>query len=550
MKKVALLYLTTTFLLLVGWGFEWSNGLNTADYPRRQQFPNPFEDVYLSEDGLESVHVGLAEGLSLERVWAWLAKPPTTTTKADKPPTQLPLAASYYDFIPMQVGSIPLAAGQSLSWQSTCFKQLSASMSSNGTTVTVTVAASGKADATCEELYMFADRESAHFKVVDLPGSHRMQFELRDYELQDLSRNGLGTYLWPLGVEGTAESLRKTLSLFSGPDMVANNVQFFAEKEFWSLQERPYNYVNLSVSDFQSGDMLAIIRLDGLDPMIAWGTGGTTGHTAIYVDFPDGPHICESTDTPSNTHPYWPPPYGIIRTPLYQWMQQALAADYHVALIPLKPELRARLDVNGMVQFFQKVQGMPYGWHNFIFTFIDTEWNNLPRPITPDLFEVVCGVAERFIPFTAKGSVYNFLIQGLNHRLSANCTTLQCVYDIIDPQNMSLSAATAIPEQDAWRYEGNYSMVCDVFVFEMLQHGGVIDKNIQATEQTPKDVYQMNLWDVEYTRPLACKEADPQLPYCQLMGKYVLTLPGWNQRDIYDNMNEHCGCIPDRKSVV
>ena len=87
-------------------------------------------------------------------------------------------------------------------------------------------------------------------------------------------------------------------------------------------------------------------------------------------------------------------------------------------------------------------------------------------------------------------------------------------------------------------------MVCDVFVLSMLKAGGIIDKNIQATEQTPKDLYQMNLWDVEWARPAVCKEADPDLPFCQLMGKYTLTMPGFNERALYDNMNEHCGCIP------
>jgi hypothetical protein len=300
----------------------------------------------------------------------------------------------------------------------------------------------------------------------------------------------------------------------------------------------------LSAAEFHSGDMLVILRLDGVDPLIAWGTGGTTGHTAIFVDFPEGPYICESTDAPNPNKPYWPPPYGIIRTPFDQWMTQAMAADYNVNLIPLKPELRAQLDVSAMIQFFEEVQGMPYGWHNFIFTFIDSEWNNLPRPITPALFEVVMGVAERMIPITKKGSVYNMLIQGLNHRLNSNCTTLQCIYDIIDPMNKTLTAVTAIPEQDSWRYEGNLSMVCDVFVFSMLKAGGIIDKNIQATEQTPKDVYQMNIWDVEWERPALCKEADPSLPFCQLMGNYSLIIPGFNQYALYDNMNEHCACIP------
>lgn len=218
-------------------------------------------------------------------------------------------------------------------------------------------------------------------------------------------------------------------------------------------------------------------------------------------------------------------------------MQQALAAEYNVILVPLRQDLHDRLNVTAMIEFFETVYLMPYGWPNFVFSFMDTAWDNLPRPITPDLVEVAMGFAERIIPFDFKGSIYNFLIQGLNHRLDSNCTTLQCIYEIIDPMKMSLSQVVAIPEQDSWRYEGNLSMVCDVFVFQMLKHGGVIDKNIQATEQTPKDVYQMHLWEVPSSLPEVCTAADPSLPFCQIMGTYILPLFGWNQREIYDTMN-------------
>jgi hypothetical protein len=51
--------------------------------------------------------------------------------------------------------------------------------------------------------------------------------------------------------------------------------------------------------------------------------------------------------------------------------------------------------------------------------------------------------------------------------LNSTCQTMNCIYNLIDPMNMTLTQVAAIPEQDAWRYEGNYSMVCDVFVCEV-----------------------------------------------------------------------------------
>ena len=225
-------------------------------------------------------------------------------------------------------------------------------------------------------------------------------------------------------------------------------------------------------------------------------------------------------------------------------MKQALAAPYHVNLISLAPEYQSKFSNQAAVNFVNTVLGMPYGWHNFIFTFLDVVDGNLPRPITPDLFEVVFGLAERSIPFDSKGSVYNMLIQGLNQRLATACTTLQCIYETIDPKKMSLLQASSIPEQDSWRYEGNRSLVCDVFVTEVLQAGGALPFSFQATEQTPKDLYQMQIWDVGFDRlPRPCLESNPELPFCQIMGDYVFTLPGLSSIPIYPSMNNICPAL-------
>lgn len=124
---------------------------------------------------------------------------------------------------------------------------------------------------------------------------------------------------------------------------------------------------------------------------------------------------------------------------------------------------------------------------------------------------------------------------------------MQCIYDLIDPMGMSLSQAVAIPENEAWRYNGNYSMVCDVFVCEMWRNAGIfgdLANEFQCTEQTPKDTYQWAIFDGEYKRPQQCIDADMDLPYCQLMGKYQLVLPGYNSISMYPNVNNKCPSLP------
>lgn len=84
--------------------------------------------------------------------------------------------------------------------------------------------------------------------------------------------------------------------------------------------------------------------------------------------FEDGLYVCESTDTEGLPQlVYWPPPYGVIRTPYEQWIQQAVEANYHVALLPLAKEFSDRFDESAARAFFDSVEGSPYGWHNFMF---------------------------------------------------------------------------------------------------------------------------------------------------------------------------------------
>ena len=56
------------------------------------------------------------------------------------------------------------------------------------------------------------------------------------------------------------------------------------------------NITNTGVDEslIQGGDFLGIIRLDGLDPTLAWGMGSVTGHTTIAHRINGTLHVCES----------------------------------------------------------------------------------------------------------------------------------------------------------------------------------------------------------------------------------------------------------------
>jgi len=72
--------------------------------------------------------------------------------------------------------------------------------------------------------------------------------------------------------------------------------------------------------------------------------------------------VCGFEMTVTFKHADWPPPYGVIRTPYDQWYQQAIKADYHVALLPLATQLADKFDEAAFWKFFNSVQGLPYGY--------------------------------------------------------------------------------------------------------------------------------------------------------------------------------------------
>ena len=73
----------------------------------------------------------------------------------------------------------------------------------------------------------------------------------------------------------------------------------------------------------------------------------------------------------------------------------------------------------------------------------------------------------------------------------------------------------AMVEIDGWEYNDGVSYVCSAYVAAMYKAAGLFgDLEINAVEFTPKDVYILNFFDLNYQRPQACIDADPDQPWC------------------------------------
>ena len=65
-------------------------------------------------------------------------------------------------------------------------------------------------------------------------------------------------------------------------------------------------------------------------------------------------------------------------------------------------------------------------------------------------------------------------------------------------------------------------------------------EEVNASEFTVTDIYQLDIYDKKFDKPDRCTEADYALEFCQLFGTYRLELPGFSSVHPYAHMNERC----------
>lgn len=475
----------------------------------------------------------------------------------------------YWDFVPRELASVPVNKS-TVSFASPCYRKYTAQfeeIDKSGGILTVTVNQSEPYRDDCvlldKEFLTFAS-SLGYFKahvVQPVVGSNGVgSFKMvmlswaRD-EFEFLQQSGMHISVWPLGTVGTVLSLLNTTELFVGSDvkaMAQRNANFMGERVNFTMRKRENpTFLVPEEKEVRSGDVMQILRLDGLDPVIGWGTGGHTGHTTMVLELNGTMHVVESTAANPFGPVYWPPPYGVISTPYSHWFELAKEANYIAVLNRLNDQVSAKFNQNlkAAQDFFFSVKGQPYGFRNFIFSFFDTLWYNLPFPVTPYLFHSMMNLADRIADNrTSQMSIYWLMTQGMNHRLNTTCETMECINQELLRLDKLFAEVALWPEQDSYRYAGQHSMVCDVFILSVFKAAGIVPQTIQATEQTPKDLYQMDIYNKTTDWfPAVCKSSkdfDPSVPYCQLQGDYYLELNNYSTIALYDKMNEHCHSDP------
>lgn len=76
--------------------------------------------------------------------------------------------------------------------------------------------------------------------------------------------------------------------------MVEGNLRFLKNTMGYEMVRRDTDFYEIDESLIESGDIFAIMRLDGLDPIIMYGSGAHIGHCSMALKFDGEMYMIES----------------------------------------------------------------------------------------------------------------------------------------------------------------------------------------------------------------------------------------------------------------
>lgn len=165
--------------------------------------------------------------------------------------------------------------------------------------------------------------------------------------------------------------------------MEFENLQFLKEIMDIELERRTVEHVFLLEEEVHDGDLFLLMRLDGIDPIVMFGTGSRAAHCVVAMRFDGILHLVEVQ------HSVFWPTIGVQKTPFTQWMRQAEEADFNVVHLKMREEIRDKWDHYAASEFFWQLEGNEYGFPTFLYGWIDTLYDNFPSILHHELVPIV-----------------------------------------------------------------------------------------------------------------------------------------------------------------
>ena len=350
-------------------------------------------------------------------------------------------------FLPVYAGKMAPSEDKtftSATYEGRCFKNVSFELKKTSEdTFSIFLTTSGKVSYGCSEWLLFANNTQWKQFSTSKEGTQQIDFKLETEESKvDLDFNGMTAYAFCQDKFASLLSLIETGMAFLDvnekprPDLPyfgrQTPISYLTEKatlramKQWmglELEQREIKKVPIDKSLIKSGDTLAILRVWGGAELIMYGTGSPVGHVATAMWFEDGELYVTEADRIA----------GVMATKWDDWFDWSETIGNNVVWMPLKPELREKFDEQAARDFFYRIESYPYGFASLLFSWYDTEDENLP-PILPQSFmPYSMSYAERFFP----EEVQVLFTQALNKRLGTDGLTMPEVAVEAAKQGMS-----------------------------------------------------------------------------------------------------------------
>lgn len=479
---------------------------------------------------------------------------------------------AYWDFLPDYFGAA-VPGLPDVTFETPCFKNVAVAATYAEGKAKVVFTATGAKKLLCHDFYLLTTIKSFHVEeVISVSLSHKHTIEWSGFdndEVIDVQTSGFRIFRFSMSIMSIAESLWETALLFLEPQVSAKvttaaaerNIKFLKEYATHALgthfgEKRSITDVIPSEDEIGDGDLFCILRFDGLDPLINWGTGGNCGHNVMALRIDGELQIIESQSQSA----YWPKNY-VQRNSFADWIDMARKADYNVLHIRLSEASRARFNASAAAEAFEGThEGLLYGFETLLWGWFDLGNPNLPTPLDMHLVATLFAILDPLLT-KALGTTPSLWNNAMAQRLGASDgsgdvtfgMTTQDLFAVAEARNLSMTDLVEMPESDAYVYPRpggscarkagctGPSSVCNVFVCRMWKAGGLFDADFNCGEQVPLDTYEMDIFDKSPQLSAACRAADPMFTqYCQILGKYRLELPRFSSVKPFTGMRERC----------
>ena len=451
------------------------------------------------------------------------------------------------------------------SFEGRCFGKIYPSIVETDKFFEITLYATEARSWSCVEAVIVSTGKTSKLKFMALQGHYKVSMDkyyMSEHEMAYIRKHGVKVMKTCSDLSSYPKELFSFLKMFLGGFGTNPKIPFFGSKTMdyqidanikllndylgYKVEKRAEIIdVNIDKNKIKSGDFLGLTRMDGLDQFINVASGSRLGHTTIAMwDKTDG----ELYVTESQAGWYWPRD-GIQRNKWENWIKWVKNADMNVVLIPMKEEARKNFDIDKAWKRYYELEGYDYGFHNFLFSSVDTPYHSLPNILDVNFVTLVFSLIEKFSPITTD----TIIGEALNKRLGTQNLRIPELMEVMYEKDTNIEEVMAIVEREEWIYSNGPNYVCSCYVFTILKASGVFgDIDFHSQEQSPKDLYSMDIWDFSGENiPSECEEDTTKhnLKICQLYGKLVLRLddnPGYLKA--YNNMGETCPSIgPDFK---